>query len=217
MHTIDSVLDGMSTFAVDVRQVSVSFAEATRKSLVIIDEFGKGTLTEVGLALLQSCLESWLAKCSDCPHLFVSTHFYSLLWTLKEHPLLKYKWSSLVHQTMETVRRGMEFIFLYQLVDGFIDCAYATQVASEAGLPHKIISRSYEVYNRYKNGERILRPDQTDENYANEFEKNNNLVNDFLLSIDESEFYDNFVGKSTNGDQHDISRDTSSNTVKVDV
>lgn len=45
VYTIDSVLDGMSTFATDVKQMAVAVVEATKQSLVIIDEFGKGALT----------------------------------------------------------------------------------------------------------------------------------------------------------------------------
>lgn len=79
MFTVDSVLDGMSTFAKDVVQVALALRKATANSLVIIDEFGKGTMTEVGLSLLASCMSHWMQKGTDrCPHIFLSSHFHTL-------------------------------------------------------------------------------------------------------------------------------------------
>lgn len=46
---------------------------------------------------------------------------------------------------METARKGTEFVFLYELVEGFIECSFAIHVANQVGLPENIIGRSYEV------------------------------------------------------------------------
>ncbi|KAK5984093.1 BMA-MSH-5 isoform d [Trichostrongylus colubriformis] len=71
IYTVDSVLDGMSTFACDLNQVSLAMRRGNQRSLIIIDEFGKGTLTEVGLPLLSSTLSYWAAKGqNDCPHVY---------------------------------------------------------------------------------------------------------------------------------------------------
>ncbi|CAD6186473.1 unnamed protein product [Caenorhabditis auriculariae] len=79
MYTIDTVLDGLSTFALDIGQISVALRRSTGKSLVIIDEFGKGTMVEVGLSLLAACLTYWIQRgVEDCPHLFLSSHFHAL-------------------------------------------------------------------------------------------------------------------------------------------
>jgi DNA mismatch repair protein MSH5 len=70
--------------------MSDAISMANSKSVIIIDEFGKGTMTEVGLSLLASCLNYWLENETKCPHVFVSTHFHSLPNLLKESQLVSY-------------------------------------------------------------------------------------------------------------------------------
>ncbi|VDO87883.1 unnamed protein product [Heligmosomoides polygyrus] len=92
MYSIDSVLDGMSTFAKDLNQVSIALRRGDERSLIIIDEFGKGTMTEVGLPLLASTLSYWAAKGNDgCPHIFVASHFHALPnFVTDEHDVVSY-------------------------------------------------------------------------------------------------------------------------------
>ena len=73
-------------------QVSLAIRSATERSLVILDEFGKGTCTADGISLFCACLKFWLAKGEACPHTFVSTHFHSVVQQqlLPASPQLKY-------------------------------------------------------------------------------------------------------------------------------
>ncbi|UMM29622.1 hypothetical protein L5515_011891 [Caenorhabditis briggsae] len=148
MFTVDSVLDGMSTFAKDVEQVAFALRKATGNSLVIIDEFGKGTMTEVGLALLASCMTYWMNKGPEhCPHIFLASHFHALP---KHIPLDKNIASFL---TFKVLREGEGKIkYLFQLAPGLIDCSFAMAVAKEEGIPMPVIGRACRIYKALKSG-----------------------------------------------------------------
>lgn len=148
MFTVDSVLDGMSTFAKDVDQVALALRKATGNSLVIIDEFGKGTMTEVGLALLASCMTYWMNKGPQhCPHIFLASHFHALP---KYIPLES---NIAVFLTFKVLREGEGKIkYLFQLAPGIVDCSFAMAVAKEEGIPMPIIGRACRIYKALKSG-----------------------------------------------------------------
>ncbi|KAL3108511.1 hypothetical protein niasHT_015433 [Heterodera trifolii] len=122
--------------------MSRAIAKSDENSLLIIDEFGKGTMTEVGLALLASCLNYWLeGPVERCPHVFVSSHFHALSNLLRDPSKL------LRFQTMDVRRLDDDTLdFQYSLVDGTIDLSYATFTAFKMGIPRDIVERSEEVY-----------------------------------------------------------------------
>ncbi|KRX92357.1 MutS -like protein 5 [Trichinella pseudospiralis] len=163
LHSTGSINDGMSTFAADVKQVAMATKYATKKSLIIIDEFGKGTLTDVGVALLGACLTYWLER-DKCPHVFVSTHLYRLLNILPESPLLRYK-------TMKVMRQGEDVLFLYSICDGQATESYAACAASKAGLPERVCNRIRQVCQNQKRGYQLFRPESTAEDIKEEFKR----------------------------------------------
>uniref|UniRef100_A0A8C7B7I1 MutS homolog 5 n=1 Tax=Neovison vison TaxID=452646 RepID=A0A8C7B7I1_NEOVI len=113
IHSCESISLGLSTFMIDLnQQVAKAVNNATKQSLVLIDEFGKGTNTVDGLALLAAVLRHWLALGPACPHIFVATNFLSLvqLQLLPQGPLLQYL-------TMETCEDGDDLVFFYQVSD----------------------------------------------------------------------------------------------------
>uniref|UniRef100_A0A914NCD9 DNA mismatch repair proteins mutS family domain-containing protein n=1 Tax=Meloidogyne incognita TaxID=6306 RepID=A0A914NCD9_MELIC len=148
LYTVDSVLDGMSSFANDLKQMSRAVARSDQNSLLIIDEFGKGTQTEVGLSLLASCLNYWLeGPVEKCPHVVVASHFYVLPELLTDpNKLLKY-------QTMGVSRLDDDTLdFHFNLVDGITDFSYATFTALKMGIPREVVERSEEVYLNLRSG-----------------------------------------------------------------
>uniref|UniRef100_A0A1I7Y7V4 DNA_MISMATCH_REPAIR_2 domain-containing protein n=1 Tax=Steinernema glaseri TaxID=37863 RepID=A0A1I7Y7V4_9BILA len=150
MYTIDNVLDGMSTFAKDLNQMSIALRRSNGFSLVIIDEFGKGTITEVGLSILACTLNYWLAKGKQgCPHIYASSHFHAL------PELLEYNGNILTYHTLEVVKHGERLEFLYKLVNGMIDCSYASYTAAQVGMDKAIVSRADEVYNLLRSGKTL--------------------------------------------------------------
>ncbi|XP_016098425.1 mutS protein homolog 5-like [Sinocyclocheilus grahami] len=106
----ESVSVGLSTFMIDVTQMIHSLNHSTRDSLFLVDEFGKGTNTVDGLFLLTACLNHWLRRGPQCPHLLMSTCFHSLiqLGLISDSPLLALL-------TLETAIEGEELVFLYQV------------------------------------------------------------------------------------------------------
>ncbi|XP_046851108.1 mutS protein homolog 5-like [Xenia sp. Carnegie-2017] len=177
IHTRETVSVGLSTFMIDLNQVAVAIRYASRKSLVLIDEFGKGTATVDGLSLLTACLNHWLSSQSQhCPKVLVSTHFHSIIQQklLPLTPLVDF-------QTMETMENGDELVFLYQLVDGYTKTSYACHIATLAGLPKHLVKRSYEILDLLRNNKAIERI-HSQEN--DEERKSNHEIVDSFLALD---------------------------------
>ncbi|XP_025111606.1 LOW QUALITY PROTEIN: mutS protein homolog 5-like [Pomacea canaliculata] len=140
IKSLESVSVGLSTFMLDLNQMSDALNNATKWSLVVIDEFGKGTETIDGLSLLCASLRHWLKKGDKCPHTFVSTHFH----IMAQQPFLPLS-PELEFLTMETLQESGELVFLFQLTQGHTSSSYAAHTALQAGLPPEIIKRGQEV------------------------------------------------------------------------
>ncbi|XP_057410811.1 mutS protein homolog 5 isoform X4 [Balaenoptera acutorostrata] len=123
-----------------LKQVAKAVNNATERSLVLIDEFGKGTNTVDGLALLAAVIRHWLALGPTCPHIFVATNFLSLiqLQLLPQGPLVQYL-------NMETCEDGNDLVFFYQVCEGVANASHASHTAAQAGLPEKLVARGKEV------------------------------------------------------------------------
>ncbi|XP_058288364.1 mutS protein homolog 5 isoform X5 [Hylobates moloch] len=132
------------------QQVAKAVNNATAQSLVLIDEFGKGTNTVDGLALLAAVLRHWLARGPTCPHIFVATNFLSLvqLQLLPRGPLVQYL-------TMETCEDGNDLVFFYQVCEGVAKASHASHTAAQAGLPDKLVARGKEVSDLIRSGKPI--------------------------------------------------------------
>lgn len=179
IHSRESVSVGLSTFMIDLNQVAKAVNNATERSLVLIDEFGKGTNTLDGLSLLAAVLRYWISRGTQCPQVFVSTNFHSLmqLELLPDTPLLEYL-------TMETHQDGEELIFFYQIKQGMSTVSHAANIAALAGMPAKIIERGVEVSELIRNGKAIKRPDHPSR--GDQIEKCKSLVEKFLcLDLDD--------------------------------
>uniref|UniRef100_G1R3B9 MutS protein homolog 5 n=1 Tax=Nomascus leucogenys TaxID=61853 RepID=G1R3B9_NOMLE len=151
IHSCESISLGLSTFMIDLnQQVAKAVNNATAQSLVLIDEFGKGTNTVDGLALLAAVLRHWLARGPTCPHIFVATNFLSLvqLQLLPRGPLVQYL-------TMETCEDGNDLVFFYQVCEGVAKASHASHTAAQAGLPDKLVARGKEVSDLIRSGKPI--------------------------------------------------------------
>uniref|UniRef100_A0A452R9F8 MutS protein homolog 5 n=1 Tax=Ursus americanus TaxID=9643 RepID=A0A452R9F8_URSAM len=150
IHSCESISLGLSTFMLDLNQVAKAVNNATKQSLVLIDEFGKGTNTVDGLALLAAVLRHWLALGPMCPHIFVATNFLSLvqLQLLPQGPLVQYL-------TMETCEDGDDLVFFYQVCEGIAKASHASHTAAQAGLPDQLLTRGKEVSDLIRSGKPI--------------------------------------------------------------
>lgn len=139
IQTVDSVALGLSAFTVDVNQMALALNNATDKSLVLVDEFGKGTAETDGQALLASTVEYWIKAENQTPFVLVSTHFQSVKLLLKEHE------NAINYQTFMFERHGDELIYLYKMTPGVGTFSEANSVARKAGISEEILKRSDEI------------------------------------------------------------------------
>tara|TARA_Y100001980_G_C14486350_1_gene264035 strand:- start:402 stop:1064 length:663 start_codon:yes stop_codon:yes gene_type:complete len=129
----DDLSRGQSTFMVEMIETASILNHATEKSLVILDEIGRGTSTWDGLSLAWSIIEK-LHNDLNCKTLF-ATHYHEL--TTLERSLKK-----LSLKTLEAKEFNDEIIFLYNLVNGSANKSYGLEVAKLAGVPFDVIKRA---------------------------------------------------------------------------
>uniref|UniRef100_A0A3B4BAL3 MutS protein homolog 5 n=1 Tax=Periophthalmus magnuspinnatus TaxID=409849 RepID=A0A3B4BAL3_9GOBI len=179
MQSRESVSVGLSTFMIDLNQMALALNSSTGNSLVLIDEFGKGTNTVDGLSLLAASISFWLKKAPvDVPHLLLATNFHSLL----QLGLLPFS-EMLSLLTLETALDGDELVFLYQLKEGICRSSYAANIATLAGLPTNLVQRGVEVSELYRTGRTIKCVDKAS---CDEKANCKNIVDMFLkLDLDD--------------------------------
>lgn len=130
----DDLIGGQSTFMVEMADIQVMTEKATSRSLIIIDELGRGTSTSEGMAIAQAVIE-YVHDTIACKAL-VSTHFHELAHLeLSLHGLKNY--------SMAVQESGDKVNFLRKLVPGAADSSYGIYCARLAGLPEGIIDRAY--------------------------------------------------------------------------
>lgn len=134
----DDLIGGQSTFMVEMMDIQVMTEKATERSLVIIDELGRGTSTGEGMAIAQAVIE-YLHHEVGCKTL-VSTHFHELAH-------LEDSLSHLRNYSMAVKESEGQVTFLRRLIRGAASTSYGIYCAEIAGLPAPIIQRSYELLN----------------------------------------------------------------------
>lgn len=141
----DDLVSGESTFMVEMMEASRAIKYATRNSLILFDELGRGTATFDGMSLAQAILE-YVANKIKCKTLF-STHYHELTDMEKTIPNLKNKHVSAVEE-------NSNITFLHKVKDGSVDKSYGINVAKLAGLPDEVIDRASGILNIYENKEK---------------------------------------------------------------
>ena len=134
----DDLSMGQSTFMVEMMEVSTILREATRKSLVILDEIGRGTSTYDGLSIAWAVAE-YMAnpETAGCKTLF-ATHYHELT-SLEE------KIDGVKNYQVAVKEKGEDIVFLRKILPGGTDESYGIHVARLAGVPKKVISRANEI------------------------------------------------------------------------
>ena len=134
----DDLAGGKSTFMVEMWEVSNILKNATSKSLVLLDEVGRGTSTYDGLSIAWSVIE-YITKNKDlrCKTLF-ATHYHELVKLEGILPGVK-NYSVAVKKTNDSV------VFLRKIIEGGADESYGIEVAKLAGLPDEVINRAREI------------------------------------------------------------------------
>jgi len=132
----DDVISGQSTFMVEMKDIQLMTAKATSRSLVIIDELGRGTSTGEGMAIAQSVIE-YIHDHIGCKTL-VSTHFHELAH-------LEQSLHYLDNYCMDVQESGDEVTFLRKLIRGAASTSYGIYCAKIAGIPDPVIDRAYQI------------------------------------------------------------------------
>ncbi|KAL7720191.1 DNA mismatch repair proteins mutS family domain-containing protein [Entamoeba marina] len=136
--TKESSLTGLSAFTIDCTQMSFALRNVSPETLLLIDEFGKGTHPSDGFALLASLLIYLQKLGKNSPKTLVSTHFINVLNEIDQ--------TKCVPMKMEvSIKRNKQIEFLYKLIPGITTSSYGIQCAEIAGLDENIIKRAEEV------------------------------------------------------------------------
>ena len=126
----DDLAAGQSTFMVEMTEVAEILKSATKKSLVILDEIGRGTSTFDGISIAKAVAEYINSKIG-CKTLF-ATHYHELI-------ALERKETGIRNFSAAASKKGDELHFLHKIVEGGVDDSYGIEVAKLAGVPEKVI------------------------------------------------------------------------------
>src|SRR5208283_1134015 len=131
----DDLASGQSTFFVEMLELANILNNMTEKSLVILDEIGRGTSTADGCSIARAVLEYLHGKSSTGPKTLFATHFHELVGMENELKRVKN-----YHFAVQETKK--EIIFLRKLIPGATDKSYGIHVACLAGIPRKVTDRA---------------------------------------------------------------------------
>ncbi len=143
----DDLVSGESTFMVEMKEAQNALVHATKNSLILFDELGRGTATYDGMSLAQAILE-YVAKNIKCKTLF-STHYHEL--TTLESEFLNVK---NVHVAAR--EEGNMITFLHKVQNGPADKSYGIHVARLAKMPEDLLDRAQNILDSYEKGEKKI-------------------------------------------------------------
>ncbi len=134
----DDLSAGQSTFMVEMSEVSNILKYATARSLLILDEIGRGTSTYDGMAIARAVLEYAANPKKLGAKTLFATHYHELSTIEQELPNVK-------NYNIAVKKRGGDMIFLRKILPGAADDSYGVEVAKLAGLPATVVSRAREL------------------------------------------------------------------------
>ncbi len=134
----DDLAAGQSTFMVEMVETATILHRATECSLVILDEVGRGTATDDGLAIAQAVVEYLHDRPDGTPLTLFATHYHELTTLSATLPRV-------MNRSVAVSEISDEVVFLYRIVDGGADRSYGVHVAGLAGLPPSVVSRAREL------------------------------------------------------------------------
>jgi len=134
----DDLATGQSTFMVEMVETAAILNQATPRSLVILDEIGRGTSTYDGLSIARSVIEHIHSDPRlGCKTLF-ATHYHELTQLASSLPGVR-------NLSVAVTEEGSDVVFLHQIVPGGADRSYGVHVARLAGMPPGVVNRAWEV------------------------------------------------------------------------
>ena len=140
----DDLSSGQSTFMVEMSEVANILKYATPKSLLILDEIGRGTSTYDGMAIARAVLEYAASSRHLGAKTLFATHYHEL--SVIEHELPNVK-----NYNIAVKKKGDKMIFLRKIIPGATDDSYGVEVAKLAGLPNTVINRARQILSELEN------------------------------------------------------------------
>jgi DNA mismatch repair protein MutS len=132
----DNLVRGQSTFLVEMNETAAILHGATRSSLILLDEIGRGTSTYDGVSIAWSVTEHLHERCGA--RVIFATHYHELTQLADQLP-------ALVNYNVSVKEAGHDIVFLHHLQPGGADRSYGIEVARLAGLPIEVIARAREI------------------------------------------------------------------------
>ncbi|MBE6577887.1 MAG: DNA mismatch repair protein MutS [Ruminococcaceae bacterium] len=163
----DDLASGQSTFMLEMNEVAYILRNATKKSLIIYDEVGRGTSTFDGMSIARAIVEYTAGRKIGAKTLF-ATHYHELT-------VLEDEMDGIVNYNIAAKKRGDSITFLRKIVRGSTDDSYGIEVAKLAGLPNEVIKRAKEVLASVEKTAKAL--STTD--------KEDSAVDDTLITLDD--------------------------------
>lgn len=141
----DDLASGQSTFMVEMSEVANIVKNATSKSLLILDEIGRGTSTFDGMSIARAVLEFCADKKKLGAKTLFATHYHEL--TVMENLL-----DGVKNYSIAVKKRGDDITFLRRIIPGGADDSFGIEVAKLAGVPQSIINRAKEILSELESG-----------------------------------------------------------------
>jgi DNA mismatch repair protein MutS len=142
----DFIAMQQSTFMVEMIEVANILNNATNKSLIILDEVGRGTSTYDGMALAWSITEFLHQSSHVQGKTLFATHYHQLNQLAEYYPRIK-------NYQFSVKRKGQEILFLHKILPGGTDRSYGVEVARLAGLPQTVVTRAKEILDVFESAE----------------------------------------------------------------
>jgi DNA mismatch repair protein MutS len=146
----DDLTAGQSTFMVEMVETAAILNNATPRSLIILDEIGRGTSTYDGMAIARAAVEYLHNHPRLGAKTLFATHYHELTDLARVLPRV-------VNYNVAVAEDGEKVAFLHRIVPGGADRSYGVQVARLAGMPRPVITRAQELLQGLENGERPRR------------------------------------------------------------
>ena len=171
----DDLATGQSTFMVEMNEVAQILRYATKNSLIILDEVGRGTSTFDGMSIARAVME-YIHDKIKAKTLF-ATHYHQLI-------ALEQELSGVKNYSVAVKERGKDIVFLRRIVPGGTDRSYGVHVARLAGLPKKVLDRAEEFLQEYDSEQGQAAPVQQAESDNFMGSLFTSAITEQLLSID---------------------------------